>query len=51
MIPEQLEELNCQIMLANTYHLGNRPVLYSCSLLSFSYLTNNFFLQYFRALT
>lgn len=25
MIPEQLEELNCQIMLANTYHLGNRP--------------------------
>ena len=26
MIPEQLEQLNCQIMLGNTYHLGNRPV-------------------------
>ena len=48
MIPEQLEELNCQIMLANTYHLGNRPVLYSCSLLSFSYLTNNFFFSIFQ---
>ena len=26
LIPEQLEELNCQIMLGNTYHLGHRPV-------------------------
>ena len=26
MIPEQLEELDCQIMLSNTYHLGHRPV-------------------------
>jgi len=24
--PEQLEELDCQIMLGNTYHLGHRPV-------------------------
>lgn len=26
VVPEQLEELNCQILLGNTYHLGNRPV-------------------------
>ena len=26
MTPEQLKELNCQILLGNTYHLGNRPV-------------------------
>ncbi|KAK2145430.1 hypothetical protein LSH36_682g01071 [Paralvinella palmiformis] len=25
LLPEQLEELNCQIILGNTYHLGNRP--------------------------
>ena len=25
LVPEQLEELGCQIMLGNTYHLGNRP--------------------------
>eukprot|EP00088_Acartia_fossae_P020033 TRINITY_DN2172_c0_g1_i4.p1 TRINITY_DN2172_c0_g1~~TRINITY_DN2172_c0_g1_i4.p1 ORF type:complete len:409 (+),score=68.12 TRINITY_DN2172_c0_g1_i4:43-1269(+) len=25
IIPEQLEALDCRIMLANTYHLGNRP--------------------------
>jgi len=25
VIPEQLEQLNCQIMLSNTYHLGTRP--------------------------
>ena len=24
--PDQLEELNCQIILGNTYHLGHRPV-------------------------
>ncbi|KAI9551619.1 hypothetical protein GHT06_021952 [Daphnia sinensis] len=33
IIPEQLEQLNCQIMLGNTYHLGNRPgpdLLESC---------------------
>jgi tRNA-guanine family transglycosylase len=26
LVPEQLEELGCQIILGNTYHLGNRPV-------------------------
>jgi queuine tRNA-ribosyltransferase len=26
LLPEQLEELNCKIMLGNTYHLGHRPV-------------------------
>jgi len=25
VLPEQLEELDCRIMLANTYHLGTRP--------------------------
>lgn len=25
ILPDQLENLNCQIILANTYHLGNRP--------------------------
>ncbi|XP_046547665.1 queuine tRNA-ribosyltransferase catalytic subunit 1-like [Haliotis rubra] len=25
LVPEQLEELDCKIMLGNTYHLGNRP--------------------------
>ncbi|XP_064649627.1 queuine tRNA-ribosyltransferase catalytic subunit 1-like [Lineus longissimus] len=25
MIPDQLEELDCQIILGNTYHLGHRP--------------------------
>lgn len=25
LIPEQLEELDCQIILGNTYHLGHRP--------------------------
>ena len=26
MTPKQLEEMDCQIMLGNAYHLGNRPV-------------------------
>lgn len=26
MTPKQLVDLDCQIMLGNTYHLGNRPV-------------------------
>ena len=26
LAPEQLEELDCKIMLGNTYHLGHRPV-------------------------
>ena len=26
LTPEQLEDLNCQIILGNTYHLGMRPV-------------------------
>ncbi|KAJ8688223.1 hypothetical protein QAD02_024018 [Eretmocerus hayati] len=25
LLPQQLEELDCQIILGNTYHLGNRP--------------------------
>ncbi|XP_035704923.1 queuine tRNA-ribosyltransferase catalytic subunit 1 isoform X2 [Folsomia candida] len=25
LLPEQLEQLGCHIMLGNTYHLGNRP--------------------------
>ncbi|XP_012270247.1 queuine tRNA-ribosyltransferase catalytic subunit [Orussus abietinus] len=25
LLPQQLEQLNCQIILGNTYHLGNRP--------------------------
>ncbi|XP_063985609.1 queuine tRNA-ribosyltransferase catalytic subunit [Diachasmimorpha longicaudata] len=25
LLPQQLEELDCQIMLSNTYHLGTRP--------------------------
>ncbi|XP_077292205.1 tRNA-guanine transglycosylase [Arctopsyche grandis] len=25
LLPDQLENLDCQIILANTYHLGNRP--------------------------
>lgn len=29
LTPEQLEQLNCQIILGNTYHLGMRPVRYS----------------------
>lgn len=26
MTPQQLIDLDCQLMLGNTYHLGNRPV-------------------------
>ena len=26
VLPEQLKELDCRIMLSNTYHLGHRPV-------------------------
>ena len=25
LLPEQMEDLDCRIMLSNTYHLGNRP--------------------------
>jgi tRNA-guanine family transglycosylase len=25
ILPKQLEELDCRIILGNTYHLGNRP--------------------------
>lgn len=28
LLPEQLKRLGCNIMLGNTYHLGNRPVKY-----------------------
>ena len=31
LIPDQLKEMNCQIMLGNTYHLGHRPVGLSLS--------------------
>lgn len=27
ILPEQLEMLDCQIILGNTYHLGVRPVI------------------------
>ena len=26
LTPQQLVDLDCQLMLGNTYHLGNRPV-------------------------
>ncbi len=26
LLPEQLEDLECSLMLGNTYHLGSRPV-------------------------
>ena len=26
LVPDQLRELDCKIMLGNTYHLGHRPV-------------------------
>ena len=26
MTPQQLVDLDCQLILGNTYHLGNRPV-------------------------
>lgn len=26
LTPEQLHQLNCKIILGNTYHLGHRPV-------------------------
>ena len=29
MTPKQLESIDCQIMLGNAYHLGNRPVHYT----------------------
>lgn len=28
LTPDQLNDLGCEIMLANTYHLGHRPVNY-----------------------
>lgn len=31
LTPEQLRQLDCQIMLSNTYHLGLRPVLVQTS--------------------
>jgi tRNA-guanine family transglycosylase len=26
ILPHQIKELNCNLILANTYHLGHRPV-------------------------
>jgi len=28
LLPEQLEKLDCKLILGNTYHLGNRPVCF-----------------------
>jgi hypothetical protein len=28
VLPQQIKELNCNLILANTYHLGHRPVWY-----------------------
>lgn len=39
MLPEQLEELDCQIILGNTYHLGVRPVRFFT--LEFEYIASN----------
>ena len=38
LAPEQLEELDCKIMLGNTYHLGHRPV---CNNLCIKIYSNN----------
>jgi hypothetical protein len=27
ILPQQIKELNCNLILANTYHLGHRPVI------------------------
>lgn len=37
LLPEQLEQLQCNLMLSNTYHLGMRPVrdMFSTSSLEF----------------
>lgn len=35
LLPEQLENINCQIILGNTYHLGMRPVNDRVSLVAF----------------
>lgn len=38
LLPEQLEEQNCKIMLGNTYHLGHRPVrLYNLILFHYNF--------------
>jgi queuine tRNA-ribosyltransferase len=29
LTPEQLHQLNCRIILGNTYHLGHRPVIHN----------------------
>ena len=31
LLPHQIKELNCNLILANTYHLGTRPVCFSFS--------------------
>jgi queuine tRNA-ribosyltransferase len=33
--PQQLKDLDCKIMLSNTYHLGHRPVRVSSEILAF----------------
>ena len=38
MTPHQLKELDCQILLGNTYHLGSRPVRISEWTLFYVYL-------------
>ena len=43
LTPEQLHELNCRIILGNTYHLGHRPV--SCNIVSSLTVMSFFFIQ------
>ncbi len=31
LLPHQIKELNCNLILGNTYHLGHRPV---CNLIN-----------------
>lgn len=40
MLPNQLKEMGLQIMLANTYHLGTKPVTISKYSLFGAFLLN-----------
>lgn len=33
VLPDELINLNCQIILGNTYHLGQRPVCVKCEII------------------
>lgn len=39
VLPEQIKQLGCNLILGNTYHLGNRPVGRN------NYIDNTFFLN------